>query len=219
MIHINLLPVRAGKKQELGKQQLILFGVLLIGAVVGNVLWYNNASNRAENLSRQVSGLKDDIARVDRDIGEVKKYVAQKEALEQKLKVLDRLKKARTGPVKLLDAMANAIPHNVWIKKWSSQKNGAMSLEGSTVSNEDLAEFMKALANIVWTAEGIGKLMEGVSDKSRVELMDSGYIQEISPDAVGFFFKNVRLKKAQKRMGSSQSVVDFSLTFKANLAI
>ena len=30
MIHINLLPVRAAKKREFGRQQLILFGLILV---------------------------------------------------------------------------------------------------------------------------------------------------------------------------------------------
>jgi hypothetical protein len=36
MIRINLLPVRAAKKREFGRQQLILFGLILFGAVLGN---------------------------------------------------------------------------------------------------------------------------------------------------------------------------------------
>jgi len=36
MIHINLLPVRAAKKREFGRQQLILFGLILVGGLLGN---------------------------------------------------------------------------------------------------------------------------------------------------------------------------------------
>ena len=36
MIQINLLPVRASKKREYGRQQLILLGLLAVLAVIGN---------------------------------------------------------------------------------------------------------------------------------------------------------------------------------------
>ena len=47
MIRINLLPVRVSKKKAAGKQQLVLFAVLLVGGYVGNFLW---AQARAGDL-------------------------------------------------------------------------------------------------------------------------------------------------------------------------
>ena len=38
MIRINLLPVRAAKKREMGRQILVLFAIVLAGAVVGNYM-------------------------------------------------------------------------------------------------------------------------------------------------------------------------------------
>jgi len=40
MIRINLLPVRAVKKREMGRQVLVLFAVVLLGAGLGNYFWY-----------------------------------------------------------------------------------------------------------------------------------------------------------------------------------
>ena len=47
MIRINLLPVRVSKKKAAGKQQLLLFAVVIVAAWLGNLAW---ASSRASDL-------------------------------------------------------------------------------------------------------------------------------------------------------------------------
>jgi len=124
MIFINLLPVRAAKKREFGRQQLVLFVLLLVLAGIGNYFV--------------------EIAQLEKTIGEVKSIKEDKKALEDKLKILDTLKKGRTGPVKVLDELATIIPQKVWIVDFSEQ-NGAVSMNGAAASYEDLSNFSKKL--------------------------------------------------------------------------
>ncbi len=218
MIRINLLPTKAVKKQEAGKQQLVLFAVLLIGAGVGNYYWYADRDAANEQLKGQVTVITEEIRKLDQIIGEVKNIAKEKQALEDKLKVLDTLKKNRTGPVKMLDALASSIPKNVWLS--TMKENGqTMDLAGSAISNDDLAEFMKGLANVVWTPEGMGRLVEGArkgATTSRVELAVSGQIKDIPVAQVNVFFNDITLKKATQSGKEDKKVVDFSLTLKAN---
>jgi type IV pilus assembly protein PilN len=222
MIRINLLPVKAVKKQQLGKNQLILFGLLMVGTLVGNYYWYADRDGANQRLKGQVDAIKKDIADLDKIIGEVKNIAAEKQKLEEKLKVLNTLRKGRTGPVKMLDAMATCIPKNVWLKSMG-ESNGSMTLDGSAVSNDDLAEYMKSLANVVWTPEGMGRLVEVTrpgATTSRVELTPSGQIKDIPVEQVGVFFTEINLKTSTlKKAGAEVKVVDFQLTLKANYTI
>src|SRR5215204_3029251 len=98
MIRINLLPVRVSKKKAAGKQQLVLFAVLVVGGYLGNLLW---AQARAADLkARQVKIQKtrEEITQLDRIIGEVKNIKEQQAALREKLDILAELKASRTGP-------------------------------------------------------------------------------------------------------------------------
>jgi type IV pilus assembly protein PilN len=222
MIRINLLPVRAVKKQELGRKQLFLFALVLVAAGIGNFYWYSDRNEAAERISAHVASLTKEIAELDRIIGEVKNITSEKQALEDKLKVLDTLKKGRTGPVKMLDALATVTPKNVWIKKLDD-KAGAMSIDGGAISNDDVAEFMKALSNVVWTPSGIGRLVENRRGATsvRIELHPSGEILDFELARVKSFFKNITLKKTTQNKGASEEtkVVDFSLTMTADYAI
>ncbi|ABS24900.1 PilN domain-containing protein [Anaeromyxobacter sp. Fw109-5] len=144
MVRINLLPVRVSKKKEAGKQQLILFALVLVLGVVVNYLW---AASRADALATKqaaVKRTKDEIAQLDRIIGEVKNIKEQQAQLREKLEVLAQLKTARTGPVKMLDELATLTPKRLWLRKLE-EKGGAVTIDGTASTIDDVSELMTAL--------------------------------------------------------------------------
>jgi type IV pilus assembly protein PilN len=144
MIKINLLPVRAAKKREFGRQQIVLFALVLVLAAIGNFLWYNRVDSELTQLDQQISRTRAEIAQLEKTIGEVKSIKEDKKALEDKLKILDTLKKGRTGPVKVMDELATIIPQKVWIDDYTEQ-GGTVTMVGQAQSYEDLSTFSKKL--------------------------------------------------------------------------
>jgi type IV pilus assembly protein PilN len=144
MIQINLLPVKAAKKREFGRQQLVLFVLLLVLAGIGNYFVYSRFESELRGLDKQIATTRTEIAQLEKTIGEVKSIKEDKKALEDKLKILDTLKKGRTGPVKVLDELATIIPQKGWIIDFAEQ-SGAVSITGASASYEDLSTFSKKL--------------------------------------------------------------------------
>jgi type IV pilus assembly protein PilN len=144
MIRINLIPVRQVQKRTLGQQQLILFGLALISGVVGNVYWTGSAQSRLDEKKQRVVKLEGDIKQLEKVIGEVNSITQEKKSLEDKLKVLDALEKRRSGPVKMLDDLAQVIPAHVWLTSLEDH-GGTLNLVGLGMSNDDVAEFMREL--------------------------------------------------------------------------
>jgi type IV pilus assembly protein PilN len=144
MIRINLLPVRASKKREFGRQQIVVGALAVILALACNYLWYSRVDDDSRALDNRISSTRDDIAKLEKTIGEVKSITAEKKALEDKLKILDNLKKGRTGPVKVMDELSSLIPPRVWISEYTEQ-GGGVSMHGSSVNYEDLSVFSKKL--------------------------------------------------------------------------
>ena len=144
MIRINLIPVRQVQKRTLGQQQLILFGLALVGGVVANVYWTSDAQGTLDKRKNQVVKLEGDIRQLEKVIGEVNSITQDKKSLEDKLKVLDALEKRRSGPVKMLDDLAQVIPAHVWLTSLEDH-GGTLSLTGLGMSNDDVAEFMREL--------------------------------------------------------------------------
>jgi type IV pilus assembly protein PilN len=144
MIHINLLPVRVSRKKAAGKQQLVLFAVLVLGGYVGNFLWAQTRAADLKTRQAKVAKTRDEIAQLDRIIGEVKNIKDQQAALREKLDILAELKAGRTGPVRVMDALATLTPKRLWITK-VDEKGGAATITGQAVTIDDVSAFMSAL--------------------------------------------------------------------------
>jgi type IV pilus assembly protein PilN len=227
MIRINLLPVRAVKKREMGRQVLVLFALVLLGAGVGNYFWYADRDGELKRHRQGIAQTRAKIAELEKVIGEVKNINTRKAEVEKKLAVLESLRKGRNGPVRMLDALASATPKKVWLKTFS-EANNAVSIDGSAVSHDEVAEFMRGLNGVVWTPKGMGRLVDQrrESKTARVELLTAeATVEEFPTTEVTPFFTNIDLTNAQQTRSSqatqpgAPSLVDFKITLQSNYAI
>ena len=157
-------------------------------------------------------------------IGEVNNINARKKDVQAKLAILADLRKQRTGPVRMLDALSTAIPKKVWLTAFDEKAN-AVKMTGRAASHEDVAEFMRALQSIVWTPRGMGRVVEQKRDSqtARVELVGGeGTVEDFPAKSISNFFTRVDLKKAEQKATSAPGaprMVDFEINMNANYAI
>ena len=144
MIRINLLPGRVAKKKTLGKQQLVLFALVIVAGFVANFGWANLREGELKAREAKVKSLRDEIAQLDRIIGEVKDIKDQQAQLREKLDILQQLKANRSGPVKVMDALATLTPKRLWLTKME-ERGGVVTYTGSASTIDDVSEFMSAL--------------------------------------------------------------------------
>jgi len=145
MVRINLLPVRVSKKKEAGRQQLALFAVALVLGLVGNYLWQSSRAADLKTRQQKLARTRDDIAQLERIIGEVRNIKEQQQALQQKLDVLERLKAGRSGPVHMMDELATITPKQLWLTKMEERTGGVVIFSGVAPSIDDVSAFMTAL--------------------------------------------------------------------------
>jgi type IV pilus assembly protein PilN len=225
MIRINLLPVRQVQKREAGRQYLaVLVGSLVLTAS-GNGYWYYFEDKQRADWQRQLNDTNARIAQLEKVIGEVNNLNKRRKEVEEKLTVLDKLRRQRGGPVKLLDALATSIPKKVWLTSFE-EKGGAVKMTGAADSFEDVSEFMKGLNTMVWTPKGMGRVVEMKRDGSaaRVELVgEDNAIQDFIRGEFNTFFNNIELKSseaaADKGSGRSGRLVKFEILMEVNYAI
>jgi type IV pilus assembly protein PilN len=228
MIRINLLPQKQVKKRSQGSQVLAAGAAALLVAVAGNYYWYASRDGALVELERKNAALKTQIEEKKRVLKEVENIQARRDEVKKKLAVLQTLRDGRSGPVRMLDALAGALPANVWLHSLD-QKGKGLRLTGSAATNEDVAEFMRSLSSVVWTPKGIGGLVEAPragAKTARVELAsgDAGGVEEFPTTSIKPFFTNVDLKRSQARgqteRGAARSarLVQFDLSMAADYA-
>jgi type IV pilus assembly protein PilN len=225
MIRINLLPVRQVQKREIGRQILILATLVIVLGLVGNYIWYQNRESERVRRVQQLAETQKRITELQKVIGEVDNINKRKKDVEDKLKILGDLRKQRSGPVRMLDALATATPKKVWLMDFIEQSN-QVRITGRALSHEDVAEFMRSLATVVWTPKGMGHVVERKRDATtlRIELLTGeGAIEDFVLSDVSAFFTNIDLKNATSVVdaaaGASQRHIDFEINLSANYAI
>jgi type IV pilus assembly protein PilN len=222
MIRINLLPVRQVKKRELGRQFLVVAVGLVVITLIGNWFWYGQVASTRDKKNAEVTETKRRIAELDKTIGEVKNINQHRKDVNEKLDVLTRLRKGRQGPVKMLDALATATPKKVWLTDFE-EKSSSVVMKGKAMSNEDVADFMRGLASMVWTSKGMARVIERKrgEDRVRVELLaQEGAMEDFSTNDIAPFFANIDLKKTESKaegVGAAKQVT-FEIGMTVNYA-
>jgi type IV pilus assembly protein PilN len=221
MIRINLLPIRQGKKRELGRQFLVVVAGLTMMALIGNWFWYNQLAEQRDRSQIRIDDTKKRIAELEQVIGEVNNINKRRKEVEDKLGVLDKLRKGRSGPVRMLDALSTATPKKVFLTDFE-EKASAVKLVGRAQSHEDVADFMRGLSAMVWTPKGMGRVVERKRDAQelRVELLSSeGAMEDFKLSEVAAFFSNIDLKKAESKDEKAARQINFEIAMSANYQI
>jgi type IV pilus assembly protein PilN len=199
---------------------------IVVVSVALNGAWYMSRSAVADKKAADVLQRTQRIAELEKVIGEVNNINKRKKEVEDKLRVLTDLRKSRSGPVRLLDALASATPKKVWLRTFEEKDNN-VKLTGGAFSHEDVAEFMRALNSVVWTPKGIGRWVEKRRDSktSRVELLAAnGAVEDFPDEEATHFFANINLQKAEQKEVKSPTagagkIVDFEIALNSNYAL
>lgn len=221
MIRINLLPIRQGKKRELGRQFLVVAAGLTMMALIGNWFWFNQLDQQRDRSQVRIDDTKKRIAELEQVIGEVNNINKRRKEVEDKLGILDKLRKGRNGPVRMLDALSTATPKKVYLTDFE-EKAQAVKLQGRAQSHEDVADLMRGLSAMVWTPKGMGRVVERKRDAQevRVELLSSeGAMEDFKTSEVAAFFSNIDLKKAESKDDKATRQVNFEIAMSANYQI
>ena len=144
MIRINLLPIKQKKKQIVGQQQIFLGLVVILLVAAGLYSLNDGEQSKIKGMQDTVTSHKADLDKLKDLIGDAKEVEKKKEELQKKLEVISSLKDSKIGPVRMLDELSLIIPNRLWLKTFSV--NGeSIKMNGTAISNKDIAVFMRNL--------------------------------------------------------------------------
>lgn len=144
MIRINLLPIRQTQKRQTVQQQLLAGAAAVIVTLIVCIIWYAKVSGDEKQLRQAKIEKEQELEQLNLIIGKVNELEDKKKELQEKQRIIEDLRKGKTGPVRALDDLATEIPDRVWITELAEQ-GGSVTIAGKAINHENVSAFMKSL--------------------------------------------------------------------------
>lgn len=147
---LNLLPWREMRRREQDRQLLtIAIGAWVLMVVV---VFYAHihVTGLIEAQNRRNEFLKQEIAKVEKQIKEVADLKKRREDLIARMNVIQQLQANRTQVVRIFDELVRRVPEGVQLTSLKQTGKNNMDLKGMAQSNARVSALMRNLAASDW---------------------------------------------------------------------
>ena len=186
MIRINLLAseypgVKPASKLDTAKKVTIAGGLLflLTGSGLGWRYWA--LGQQEANLELDIRSAQQEELRLNAILKEVQDFDARKQQLEQRVRLIDELRKGQNAPVHMIDQVSRALPDMTWMTSLK-QDGYQVTIEGRCLTLTSLSGF-------------VGNLEASRFFQRPVEILDSKVVNgdELKgvPDLIQFSIRGV----------------------------
>src|SRR6476660_9194487 len=151
MIRINLLAAEkergkkkaaifgtTGQKMTIGCSTLLVLAALFVG-------WrYWSLSHQSAALDAEIAAAQQETQRLHSVIQQVQQFEQRKAQLQQRVVLIEQLRKGQTGPVHMLDQISRALPPMLWLTE-VKQTGAEIVIEGKCTSPIGVSDFVANL--------------------------------------------------------------------------
>lgn len=117
----------------------LLVGFIVIGLLAGGGYWFMRKS-ALDAIKEQVVQKQQEAQSLDRIIKEVEDFKKRKAALEERIALINDLKKNQKVPVKVMDRISQDLPDLLWLDKMNLT-GSAISIDGRALNPNAVALF------------------------------------------------------------------------------
>ena len=151
MIRINLLAAErdrakkkavtlgtVGQKLTIGCSLILVLGGLAIG-------WrYWTVNHDSAELDKEIAAAQQETTRLHSVIEQVQQFEQRKAQLQQRVVLIEQLRKGQTGPVHMLDQISRALPPMLWLTE-VKQTGAEIVIDGKCTSPIGVSDFVANL--------------------------------------------------------------------------
>lgn len=162
MIRINLLTTekkpakKAAVTFDFSQQITAACGLLLVvaGLAIGWRYWL--VSRDAAQMDQAIAVEEKETARLHSVIVQVQQFEQRKAQLQQRVTLIEQLRREQIGPVHMLDQISNALPASLWLTemKQTATPNEVL-IDGRSLSLTGLSDFVANLERSGYFQRGI----------------------------------------------------------------
>ena len=144
-VHINLLPYREERRRMRQRQFGTQIGLVAALALAIVLLVHVLVSGNIGAQQERNQFLKQELARLDKDIGEIGRLKQEVAALLARKQVIERLQSDRAQAVHLLDQLVRQVPEGVYLRQ-VKQVGLGINLQGYSQANARVSTLMRNLS-------------------------------------------------------------------------
>ena len=167
MIRINLLAAERGAAKKtraaggVTTAQRVTIGaaLILLSTLVTVGWWYWALHTRSVRLDEEIAAAEVKAQQLRSVLAQVQKFEARKAVLQQRVTLIEQLRKGQSGPVHILDEVSKALPDRLWLIAMA-QRGADFTFDCRTTSMTGVSDFVANLEASPWF-------------KKPVELLDS----------------------------------------------
>lgn len=144
MIRINLLSAREARLRVELRRQVQIAIVTVLAAIGGGVWGYTLQNSALEARQQELTGIEEEIKRLEAVIKEVQKFETKKALLDKKVGAIEDIKIKQRRPARLLDEISRSLPEQMWLVS-VKDTGGGLQINGKSFDNVGIAAFMENL--------------------------------------------------------------------------
>jgi type IV pilus assembly protein PilN len=156
MIRINLLAVErertkrstraaipAAQRVTIGASLILLATVLVIG------WWFWSLRKQSADLDTAIASAEVETQQLRSVLSQVQKFETRKAQLQQRVTLIEQLRRGQSGPVHVLDEVSKSLPDRLWLTSMI-QKDKEFTIDGRTTSLTALSDFVANMEGSTW---------------------------------------------------------------------
>jgi type IV pilus assembly protein PilN len=191
MMRINLLPIKEIQAAITRRREIIVGSGALGSILFLFIAVYFYQSYQLTQTQNELTTLRSEIQALNARVKEVGDLQNRIKEFNSKHKVIAELHRRKTGPVGVMESLANAVPARLWLTEFK-EVGGKLNMIGFAADNQTVADFLTALTatpyfrdvELVETAQGTQETgtYKRFSIRSTVFYVPNEAAAAISPD-------------------------------------
>ena len=184
MIRINLLGVDRTKPKkavllDVGQRITIACSLILVVAALLIGWWWWSLNDTSTRLDADIAAAHQEQIRLQSILVEVRQFEQRRGQLQQRVALIEQLRRGQSIPVQLLDHVSRSVPDMLWLTEMQ-QMGSVLTISGRSTTLISLSDFVGNLGR----SELLQRPIEIVS--SQVETVSGGGSSAPPVELIGF---------------------------------
>jgi type IV pilus assembly protein PilN len=144
MIRINLLAVerKPEKPSVFAGHKVIILGTAILAAAALLMAWrFFSMRQETARLDMELRTAQQEQQRLRSVLQQVDDFEKRKQQLQQRVALIEDLRKGQGAPVRMLDEISRALPDRLWLTEMLQDPSG-VKIDGRTTSLTSLSDFV-----------------------------------------------------------------------------